>query len=797
MTFARFARFSLYGLGLLLLGLLVIAIYCYHNLPLIVVQHAKTYLQQYGVEDLSVQQLDLSSLQLHTNELWLRGNYDGLIFEVTLKELELNYDWRSLLNGELESVTLADLKLDINNTAQVSNSPTAAVTINTLLPKTFLSALPVNVLTIEQWQLNYRAPDLSPVLVKGHLQLAEYLHLQLETIYLDSHLKANIISQLRDEQMGPELNAQFWLNSEKAELAELTAQFNQVAADKWQWHLQGKTQLGPILNWYRQLTTALQLPLLTDLTLVGQSQFEADINHPNSFNIPSTTELSSLTAFKIAISISNTIERLDYAELVDSIKGTLNVTAELSNERLKVTIDPTDLTGKLHTKQLPISAETEQWLGWSKSIPIHWQNLEPAEISTNQNDVWSLQLDNSVFTIGNKKSELRWEKINLNAQISNAASHFNTKFSSRLASRLHKQQLPQLKLTLDQHGPLDSSEFNLSVQDIAASMNMTLQGKVNLTKGQGQYNFSAHSLDLPYAVSSVIPALHKFGVLQQDITVNSGNMVLNSTVKSQTFYQDSWQQQSKLTIQNLSGRYDEYQFSGLAAAVIWSGIDQWQTKQPLQLTIDQLDAGFDIGNIQAAISLPKLTPIAQPLIQIEQFSADLFGGRVYLPKSQLWDTAADINHLTLRAEQWQLGDIIAMQQDQDIQANGTLEGALPITMTAGRMIIKEGYLHALPPGGNIRYIANQASRELAATSPELGRALDLLSDFRYKVLSSEVSLDKQGNLLLRLSLRGKNPAQFEGRPINFNINVEQNIDPLLQSLRLTDKLEKEIENRLR
>ncbi len=55
------------------------------------------------------------------------------------------------------------------------------------------------------------------------------------------------------------------------------------------------------------------------------------------------------------------------------------------------------------------------------------------------------------------------------------------------------------------------------------------------------------------------------------------------------------------------------------------------------------------------------------------------------------------------------------------------------------------------------------------SSKELALALDLLSNFQYEVLSSEVNLDNEGQLLLGLSLAGKNPSQYEGRPINFNI----------------------------
>ena len=118
-------------------------------------------------------------------------------------------------------------------------------------------------------------------------------------------------------------------------------------------------------------------------------------------------------------------------------------------------------------------------------------------------------------------------------------------------------------------------------------------------------------------------------------------------------------------------------------------------------------------------------------------------------------------------------------------------------MSDGRLIIENGYLRALPPGGSIRYVPSAASQSLGETSKELALALDLLSDFRYQLLSTEVELKKTGTLLLGLSLAGSNPERFEGREINFNINLEQNIDPLLQSLRVSDTLVEKIEHRLK
>ena len=174
----------------------------------------------------------------------------------------------------------------------------------------------------------------------------------------------------------------------------------------------------------------------------------------------------------------------------------------------------------------------------------------------------------------------------------------------------------------------------------------------------------------------------------------------------------------------------------------------------------------------------------------------MFGGRVFSTEAQHWDFAARTNKVTLQASDWQLSEMVAMQSGQDIQAFGVLEGGLPITVEDDRVIIDNGYLRALPPGGTIRYRADESTRALAESTPELKLATDLLSQFEYNLLSSRVELDREGNLTMGLSLEGSNPNHFEGRAVRFNINVEQNLDPLLQSLRLSDRLVQEIEQRI-
>ena len=82
-----------------------------------------------------------------------------------------------------------------------------------------------------------------------------------------------------------------------------------------------------------------------------------------------------------------------------------------------------------------------------------------------------------------------------------------------------------------------------------------------------------------------------------------------------------------------------------------------------------------------------------------------------------------------------------------------------------RLTTKDGKTHWL---GALCFADDIA---ICADSPEeLQQMLDVLSDFRYQLLSTEVELKKTGTLLLGLSLAGNNPERFEGREINFNIN---------------------------
>ncbi len=185
-------RLALYCLGLLLLCLVGAGIYVSQNLPALLGRQAKQYLQEFGVQDLDFEQIQLSGNRFAATRLWLRGERDGLAFEATLSSLELNYDWRALLHGQLQSVALSNLDLALEQLTASTKPAATAVSVGSLLPQPLIAQLPVQSLEIKKWNLEYRSPGLPLIAATGGLMVEEQLRLHLETSHLDSHITVDL-----------------------------------------------------------------------------------------------------------------------------------------------------------------------------------------------------------------------------------------------------------------------------------------------------------------------------------------------------------------------------------------------------------------------------------------------------------------------------------------------------------------------------------------------------------------------------------------------------------------------------
>ena len=259
---------------------------------------------------------------------------------------------------------------------------------------------------------------------------------------------------------------------------------------------------------------------------------------------------------------------------------------------------------------------------------------------------------------------------------------------------------------------------------------------------------------------------------------------------------DEWQTIVGIDTQlnNLGGEYDEAYFSGVNGQLSLQVYPEILTKKPQLLTVAHVDAG--VVNTDTVIEF-ALRPSKQgdlPIVDLLQAQTRLLQGSISLKP-----TAYDLNHaqhnLQIVVENIDLEELVNLQQLDDVQATGILTGQLPVMLDNDQISIDNGQLHAIAPGGTLRY---QANADALQSNNYAETVVLALQNFHYEVLRAQTQYKPDGTLLLELQLQGNNPDFEQGRPINLNINVEQNVLKLFESLRLiegvSDRLDKRVQD---
>lgn len=175
-------------------------------------------------------------------------------------------------------------------------------------------------------------------------------------------------------------------------------------------------------------------------------------------------------------------------------------------------------------------------------------------------------------------------------------------------------------------------------------------------------------------------------------------------------------------------------------------------------------------------------------------SAAILGGEVNMPRGE-FDLTAGSGYLPLALTGWQLGAVLGLMQDPALDGTGILDGSLPLRLQAMTPVVEQGWLAVRPPGGVLAYVA-PAHMLAGIEQPALRLTLRAVRDLRYQRLESRVDYAEDGTLTLAVNLLGSNPDIEGGRPIQLNLNVTQNLLQLLQSLRLSEDIERELQRRM-
>lgn len=245
----------------------------------------------------------------------------------------------------------------------------------------------------------------------------------------------------------------------------------------------------------------------------------------------------------------------------------------------------------------------------------------------------------------------------------------------------------------------------------------------------------------------------------------------------------------------LAGVFDRTELSGLDARVAGSLQRNRMQLDITELRVAQLNPGFTFGPLllrgaySAGLDQPE-----QGQLSWQTAETQILGGRFWLEPATL-DLAAPQQRLDAHLQGVQLGEVLAAYPTEGLSGSGIIDGRFEVHRSLTGVSVDQGQLAARAPGGVLRFRSPKIEA-LGQANPAMRIVSEALHDFHYDLLSSDVRYDESGKLNLGLRLNGRNPALEGGRPINFSINLEEDVPALLTSLQLSDRVSETIQRRV-
>jgi hypothetical protein len=243
------------------------------------------------------------------------------------------------------------------------------------------------------------------------------------------------------------------------------------------------------------------------------------------------------------------------------------------------------------------------------------------------------------------------------------------------------------------------------------------------------------------------------------------------------------------SLDSLAGSYGDIGFVGLDSEVEVT-LD-WQAEpslSPAAFDVALIDVGFPIRDMHGRFK----ADINSLAADVDSVSMAVLGGNVSIDPFR-YEHTADTNELMLKAKGIQLPLMVGLADLEAVQISGSVSGDIPVTIKNGNIIINKGLLENDPPGGTIRYGADEG---IVDEGSQLGIVSRTLRNFEFDVLTSEVDYTDSGDLKLQMRLTGTNPDVDPNQPVILNLAIENNVPQMLRSLQATRSIEDVLEQRL-
>jgi len=350
----------------------------------------------------------------------------------------------------------------------------------------------------------------------------------------------------------------------------------------------------------------------------------------------------------------------------------------------------------------------------------------------------------------------------------------------KLGIRANTQKFPPLFANIKLHGKPN----NLNIDWSVSLINSTIAGSLKYKTNNLTVNIKKGQLSAP----AFIDGLQNYVLALKNWSVAKGqiNYQLNAkyNLQTKTGYVKSFLQGQAIEGQKGTILFDGLTFnSDTYFEISNANFHIKQGKQ--QLMLDNLFVGVPIQGMQIdAHSSAGITVI-------DNFNALLLGGKVTFENLKIQPPGRS----SINLSGIDLSELIKYSAYPAITAKGLLDGVLPLRLTSQGVNIEQGVIFARAPGGYIKVPQDDVVKKMASTHPAFDFTLRLLSNFQFDTLRGRIGYTADGEVDINAEIHGMSPDVSAKQPVEFNYSHTENILKLLESLRFSDELTRQIQEK--
>ncbi|MCK9502683.1 MAG: YdbH domain-containing protein [Porticoccaceae bacterium] len=811
-------------LVVLLIGLLVVAgiAALSRKIPSLLENRIRAELAAYGVDTFSLGQPYWGLTGAGTTALTVSGHYDNWQYEVHIEALQAGYHWRTLLDGEIRLLTVDGVNATVTSRGDTNKAATEPLNLHALFQTLNELKVPVEDVAIDHISLAIKWQDGGAIVNAEELSFANaardfrgYFHVRDE---------GGLLPDVRIAVPGAAVGAAHspaiaWLPALAIFIADEGGQFLQgnlslekplsAGADSYKLLFQADidhANMAPLLS-----TKLDILPVLAgngDADGDKQPLITVTADVQGSVDIPLEVALSHKSWWRQVngeIEVAGRVlgQNLPQLDALGSESADASFALRLlsASGEQSLTMDaPVVIESQLNTA---VFGEFATGLGWRGSVPFHASidMTAPGQIRFFDTEPWRFESFESPAiavnaTVGESSQALIAVLAVNNLRI---AQKTQAQLSGVVQAPYADKRLPPLRLmmALSRQGDslAASGDFGVDDWQLAGTVKIAATGETMAAEGNAHFD----------RLAVIAAEIDRLGLYEGEIGLVSGKAKLTFSVTGTPKKSDN--QDTSLAF-GFKADIDATNITGLAEGIAFENVEvrggvakgnvakasQWRSTAPFQIRAGQISAGVAVTDIASQVRLKPSQGLSSSHWSVDNFSARMFSGTLSLAEPATMDWPFAGNTLLVRVSNLKLDEILALYAKQGVQGTGTIGGEIPLVLDSEGLSISDGSLESIE-AGTIRF-TNSKAAAIASGNEQVAMTMRLLENFSYDRLRVTTDFQPSGKMLLGVQLSGRNPAEFDGRQINFNINLEENIYELFKVLRLTDDMTKKLEKRL-